>query len=478
MSATLALLLVEDSEDDARLTVRELERRGYQVQWLRVDSAAAMREALDRESWDAVLADYSMAQFTALDALAVLRASGKDLPFIVVSEAIGEDLAAEAMRAGAHDYVMKGRLSRLGPALEREIREARGRQERRRTEAAWHDSETRLRAMIETAHDAVVGMDECGRITVWNRQAERMFGWARDEVVGKLVAETIIPRQYRHLHTAGLDWFLATGTGPIFDRRLQLTALRRDGSEFPIELSCHPFTVADTHEFCAFVTDITHRKLVEEELRATDLAMRELLEERQQLSENLHDGIVQSLYAVGLLLHQSRRVLASRPDQTETLISETIVHVNGMIEELRRYIQGDPGRIRGVDFVDKVKRMGAALTAAQPVSLFFDLDADAARLLTEQEAYHLYYLLQEAISNSIRHSKGRHCRVRFQRVGQEVWLDVSDDGIGFEPDRIVRGKGLSNLESRARQIHAVLTVEAKPGEGTRILVKIVNKGSA
>ena len=136
MPRPLGALIVEDSEDDAILLVRELRRGGYTVASERVDTAAAMRAALCSREWDLVIADYQMPHFSGLAALEMLKDSGLDLPFIIVSGAIGEDLAVEAMRRGAHDYMMKGRLARLVPAVERELREADVRRQRRKAEEA------------------------------------------------------------------------------------------------------------------------------------------------------------------------------------------------------------------------------------------------------------------------------------------------------------------------------------------------------
>ena len=134
MQKSLNILMVEDSENDALLTVLELRRSGYAVTFERVDTAAAMQAALRRGPWDVVISDFAMPRFSGPAALQLLTVSGLDLPFIIVSGAIGEDVAVEAMRSGAHDYLMKGKLARLAPAVERELREAEVRRERRRAE--------------------------------------------------------------------------------------------------------------------------------------------------------------------------------------------------------------------------------------------------------------------------------------------------------------------------------------------------------
>jgi diguanylate cyclase (GGDEF)-like protein len=145
----LQVLIVEDSEDDAELVVRELTRGGYAPGYRQVFTADTMRHALASRAWDIVIADHNMPQFDALGALSVLKESGQDIPFIIVSGSIGEDVAVEAMKAGAHDYVLKDNLARLVPAVERELREALVRLER-------HRAEDLLRH--QASHDALTGL--------------------------------------------------------------------------------------------------------------------------------------------------------------------------------------------------------------------------------------------------------------------------------------------------------------------------------
>ena len=135
MSTALKVLIVEDSPDDAALVLRELRRGGYELVWERVETAEAMNEALERAEWDVILSDYTMPHFSALQALETLKSKQLDVPFIIISGTIGEETAVLALKAGAQDYLIKGRLARLVPALEREIREAHSRLERKLAEA-------------------------------------------------------------------------------------------------------------------------------------------------------------------------------------------------------------------------------------------------------------------------------------------------------------------------------------------------------
>lgn len=134
MKARLRILIIDDSQDDTALIVRELQRADYEVSHERVESEPALKHALGREHWDAVLCDFTMPDFSGKAALRIVKEMDDDLPFIYVSGTIGEDVAVEAMKSGAHDYVMKTNLKRLAPAVERELREAELRKKTRQLE--------------------------------------------------------------------------------------------------------------------------------------------------------------------------------------------------------------------------------------------------------------------------------------------------------------------------------------------------------
>jgi FixJ family two-component response regulator len=149
MKTPLRVLAVEDSEDDTTLLIYEIARGGYHPEYERIETPEAMRDALSRKEWDVVISDYVMPQFSGLAALEILKESGFDLPFIIVSGKIGEDIAVDAMKAGAHDYILKGNLARLVPAIQRELRDAETRRQRRMADEAlkkaYDDLEQKVR---------------------------------------------------------------------------------------------------------------------------------------------------------------------------------------------------------------------------------------------------------------------------------------------------------------------------------------------
>ncbi len=145
---------------------------------------------------------------------------------------------------------------------------------------ALREGEQRTAAIIETASEAVVGMDTGGSITDWNRAAEATFGWSRDEAIGRVLAETVIPERYREAHRIGFERFLATGEGPVLDSRIELDALHRDGHEFPVEVTISALQVGESTSFIAFVHDITERKRSEASLREAEATLRDVLEKK------------------------------------------------------------------------------------------------------------------------------------------------------------------------------------------------------
>ena len=159
MNDPLKILLVEDSEADAALIEQHLKSSGLAGACRRVATPQAMLAALQDDAWDAVIADYSLPQSGALDALTLLKQTGRDLPFIVVSGALGEENAVQTIRAGAHDYVMKDNLSRLAPAVVRELREATGRHSRRQTERRLIESEERYRRFLKMSAEGIYRLE-------------------------------------------------------------------------------------------------------------------------------------------------------------------------------------------------------------------------------------------------------------------------------------------------------------------------------
>jgi PAS domain S-box-containing protein len=277
----LRALILEDSEFDARVMLQALRAGGYEVHWQRVETAERMEEALKAEPWDIILADYNMPDFNAPEALRIVQEAGHDIPFIIVSGGIGEDIAVAAMKAGAHDYVMKGNPARLLPAVARELREAEVRQRRREAEALLRESELRYRSLWETSPDAVLVCDEKGRIGFANPAAEKVFGFSTAELTDLSIAA---------LEPAGGGGLLRalevaeTGDSDLPSRPIvEGPALRKDRGQILVEVVSSRLDLPERRWFVLFARDITEKRRNETELAARKQQMLAAREIQQRL---------------------------------------------------------------------------------------------------------------------------------------------------------------------------------------------------
>ena len=250
MGRILRVLFVEDMEDDALLLVRELTRAGYDLVQERVEDLAGMRSALEKREWDLIIADYNLPRFSGPAAIDYLRDRGLDIPIIIISGTVGEDVAVETLKIGAHDYIMKNNLIRLVPAVERELREAAIRHEHRRAEEALKESEERYRELAESIEDIFFALDKELRYTYWNRGSEVLTGVTADEALGRSLFDlfpdvrgTIVEEAYREV--------LATGKPRTFVHEYPL-----GGKSHWFEISAYPSAFG----LSVFTRDITDRR--------------------------------------------------------------------------------------------------------------------------------------------------------------------------------------------------------------------------
>jgi PAS domain S-box-containing protein len=266
MSKPLRVLLIEDSEDDAQLIVMELERGGYAVEFERVYSSGAVREAFERGMWDLVVADYAMPGFSGPAALLIMREQGLDLPFILVSGTVGEDVAVESMKAGAHDYIMKDNLRRLVPAVNRELAEAAIRRKKREAEREIAESRDFLENIFNTMPNVIMVTNKSGYIIRVNKAIESMLGIPVGKFFGKHTAE-LAPQDEKHQ-------FIAIKLMSALRERGHLKAfeaewLRKDGSLCPVEMNITMMKNQEGNRIgsVSVVQEISERKKAEEELK-------------------------------------------------------------------------------------------------------------------------------------------------------------------------------------------------------------------
>lgn len=266
MDKALRVLNLEDTQDDSWLLQRHLNRAGYQCMLRREQTAADFEKALRESEWDIILADYFLPGFTALDALRIAQQCNTDVPFIVVSGAVGEQAAVDVLREGAADYVMKDSLGRLVPAIEREMQEAEERRRRRAAESALHESEMRLRGLLDNSPNAVFMKDLAGRYVLANRCYESLLGVSDAEIRGKTDAH-LFPPEYAALYRENEAKVREAGVPMQFEEPVPFSdgIHTRLANRFPLlDDSGKP------DGLCAICTDITEHKKSEETLRRTE----------------------------------------------------------------------------------------------------------------------------------------------------------------------------------------------------------------
>ena len=290
MTEALRVLLVEDSATDAKLIGYELRRGGRSVELQRVEEEGPLRTALQAHTWDIVLSDWSMPHFSALRALSVVRELMPQLPFIIVSGAIGEEAATEAMRAGANDFVLKDRMARLVPALERELREVESRQHSaaalRLSETQRHDAEVRFRALVEKNADLIALIARDGTIQYMSPAVYSILGHGPDYYVGKNWLDVLQTDDVGGLREV-IARLLASSGGSA---SVECHVTHADGSARWLDTTCT--NLLDEPSVAAIVgnlRDVTERKRGEAALRKTEEQLRQA--QKMEAIGNLAGGV-------------------------------------------------------------------------------------------------------------------------------------------------------------------------------------------
>jgi PAS domain S-box-containing protein len=337
---------------------------------------------------------------------------------------------------------------------------------RRRAELKSRERDALTRAILSSALDAIIVMDADGRVLEFNRGAERMFGYPSDEVIDRDMADLIVPPWLREPHRAGLARFLRTGEGSSYlDNRIEITGLRADGDEFPVELTITQIDRPGPPVFAGFIRDITDRKQAEEELRASRARLVGSADaERQRLERNLHDGAQQHLVALSLKLRLAGSALEKDSPQAQRLLHESYEDLQLALDELRELARG----IHPALLTDR--GLGAALVAlADRSPLQISIAAPPERLPESVEVA-AYYVVAEGLTNVAKYAGVDEATVSVMASPDVAVVEVVDDGVGGASTNA--GTGLRGLSDRVEAFGGRLEVESPPGQGTRLRAEI------
>lgn len=401
----------------------------------------------------------------------------------------------------------------------------------RDAEASLRKSETHTRRIIEMALDGFIGMDAAGVITEWNVQAQQIFGWPRQEAIGRLLSATIIPAQHREAHERGLRHFLATGVGPMLNTRIEITGCHRDGHEIPIELAISPaLGQGGAYTFSAFVRDISARKRTEQEgrmhqeelqrlnealdrrvqIRTQELAsvneslvaevaermqteaslessrqalqklafqlLRVQEDERRRISRDLHDDINQRLALLAMDIEVVERQLSfssGNVGESVRTIQDRVVELSDVVRHLAYQLH--PSILDDLGLPIALQRLVDDFTARSHIQGSFG-HKNIPAVVPPEIATCLYRVAQESLNNVARHAAASRVDVELTRSRSGLTVTITDNGVGFDSEQSrygSRGLGLLGMKERVALVHGVLQVNSAVGKGTRVQVEVL-----
>ncbi len=389
-----------------------------------------------------VLLDVNMPGVDGFETAKAIRATeGQAHTPIIFLTAFSDDLrSAEAYAHGAVDFIQTPVVPAILRAKVKVFADfVRMTEElnRQKQQAVIRESVDRLRLILDSSLDAVVAIDEQGKITGWNPQAEAVFGWSREEALGKMLADLIIPEPYRIAQQRGLEHFRATGEGPLLRRRLELIAIRKGGTEFPVELTVSPLRVGGHCEFCAFVRDISQRKATEDQIRryATELerSNRELNEFAYSASHDLRAPLRAVAQMAAWIAEDHGAELSEEVRNDLGLMQRRVKRMQALLDDMLEYARA--GRTEGgLTHIDTAQ-LAHEIIETLPLSNGFTIHVGAMPTLLSHRTP-LHQVLRNLISNAVKHHDRPDGRVEISAVdhGDHVEFIIQDDGPGIAQD--------------------------------------------
>jgi len=330
---------------------------------------------------------------------------------------------------------------------------------RKLAEAALRDREERLRAILETAVEGIITIDERGIIESLNPAAEKIFGYEAQEVVGKNV-KVLMPTLYRDEHDGYLANYLRTGRARIIGIGREVVGLRKDGTVFPMDLSVSEVRLAHKRLFTGFVRDISDRKRLEKEV----LQISEL--EQRRIGQDLHDGLCQQLAGIELMSEVLEQNLSRKSKAEAAQAAKIAEGVRAAIGDTRMLARGlSPVDVESNGLMSALQELASNTEKLFHVACRFECPQPVL-VRDHASATHLYRIAQEAINNAIKHGKAREITVRVTARSNQANLTVTDDGRGFvvKPEQ-TSGMGLRIMKYRAGMIGATLEIRRANGRG-------------
>jgi PAS domain S-box-containing protein len=333
-------------------------------------------------------------------------------------------------------------------------------------EHEFRDTAARLRAIVDTAVDGIITINERGIVETMNPAAERIFGYDAKEVIGRNVS-MLMPEPYRSEHDSYLKRYLRTGERRIIGIGREVRGARKDGAEFALDLAVSATSLGNRRIFTGLLRDITARKKLEQEL--LEIADRE----QRRIGSDLHDDLCQRLAGIRFACDALKKTIGKAlPDEIARQIGKIGTDVSEAIEHTRMLARGlAPVALDAQGLVSALHELTEVVPKLFGVKCIYRGEENLA-IRDPLVATHLYRIAQEAINNALKHGHPSQMIVSLKRSDDKAVLTVEDNGAGFSPpeaSKSTEGMGLRTIAYRAGMIDAGLQIESSPGKGTKII---------
>jgi PAS domain S-box-containing protein len=393
----------------------------------------------------------------------------------VTSRRMGGSAVVYGLRANGEEFPVDASISQVdtpeGKLFTVILRDVT---QRLRAEQEQAQLAQRLSGLLDSAMDAIITIDEGQRIVMYNRAAEKIFGWAAVQVMGRKL-DMLIPERYRQGHVAHMRRFGATG---VTSRRMGdgtvVYGLRANGEEFAMDASISQLDTAEGKLFTVILRDVTERVRAQEDLTAFAKQANAIREqEKSRVARELHDELAQSLTALKMDTIWARDKVAERPAEAVQKLDEMLIMLDASVAATRR-IAADlrPLLLDDLGLMPAIE--GLVQNFTQRTGVPCALDADEDLELAEPYATAVFRIVQESLANVAKHSHATKVKVSMMRTGADIVLSVSDDGVGFDRSaaRKPNSLGLAGVRERAQLLRGSISVSSQPGQGTTVEARI------
>ena len=446
MKTPLHVLIIEDSENDAGLIIRNLKKSDYEITYERVEKKSQFTEALEKKSWDIVIADYCLPSFDATSALEIFNRTGLDIPFIVISGTIGEELAISLMKSGAHDYLMKDNLARLIAVVKRELQEAQVRRDHKQAEKSLKESEEMYRTLLNASPEGIIILNILGEISDISDIALLILGFDnKQDLIGKKFLQFTSPEEKSKITS-----LLKKTANEGLAQNVEIRLTRRDNSQFDGEISITLIYDSEgkPKNYMAILRDISQRKNVEQQLIHT-----ERLASLGEMATGIAHEINQPLNIITLSLENifyeftTKNTIETGYFQNKSdKIFENVSRIRNIIDHIRAFsMDHDEYMLTSFDIRESIRNAVSMVSEQfihRAIGLVINFDEVIDPIIGntykfEQVMLNLLLNAKDAIDEirkDQRPDKQNFIRIQVLKKELDIIVEVSDNGIGIKPE--------------------------------------------